>query len=112
MITFLPPLALTEGTETIQRYTYEQNRDPFAWTGYTATWRIAHRVDGDLCRGTVGLETDGEMVVTVTESNTETLVEYLPNRGMTLPGVAFEMVATDGTTTLIFQSAVSLWGAV
>jgi len=111
MTTFLPPLALTENAETVQRYTYQSNREAFDWTGYTATWRIAHRTDGDLCSGTADLRPLGEIVVTVTDANTATLVDYVPDRGMTIPNVALEIVATDGSAKLIFQSAVSLWRA-
>lgn len=112
MTVFLPPLALTEGSENVQRYTYEVNRDAFVWTGYSATWRIAHRVDGDLCSGTAELLTGGEIVVTVTAAQTELVVPYAPERGLTIPKVALEIVATDGSARLVFQSAVSLWRSV
>jgi hypothetical protein len=109
-VTLVAPLRMTEDLAGRQVWSYEEAGVLKDWTGWTGTWRIAHKDAGDLADGTVTLNAYGTITMTWTADETAAMAEYAPRRGFVLPGVTLEMEVTDTTDTRLFQAAVA-WEA-
>ena len=110
---FLSPLEMTYGEAFSRTDTYVTNGTGFNFTGYTGTWAIVRGGISNnaqtMLTGTLALTSLGAITTTITAANVNTLAPtYRRDRGFILPGLIWNAVITNGTTTLNFSAAVSL----
>jgi hypothetical protein len=109
-VILLEPIRIVESLSGSQVWRFEEDGAPKDFTGWTGDWRIAHRDDGDLVTGTLSLSSQGRIEMTWTAAQSDVLADYAPKRGAVLSNVALEFEATNGSSTLLFQTAV-MWEA-
>ena len=104
----LAPIQLTQGEAASLRMTYRDNGVGYDFTGWTGEWVIVQKSTA-LAAGTCELQTDGDILTSLSVTQIDTLSVPDQYRGRTLPETYFQITATDGTDTLHFRAAVTVF---
>ena len=103
----ISPLQVIDGQDFALSSVHRVNGVPFNFGGYSGVWTIK-RGETLILSGLVTLGTFGQWSVAFNAASTVALRPVTEERGYTLNGVSFVATITNGTDTLIFQSAVQL----
>lgn len=103
----LAPVTVTQGEATTLRLTYRDNGEGFDFTGWTGTWSIVQR-DVAVITGTATLESDGDIVTSITAAQIAALAITDQFKRRTLSETYWAAALTNGTSSLNFSAAVTL----
>lgn len=105
MIT-LAPIQVTQGETANLRMTYRENGIGKDWTDYDGAWVVVQKGTA-IAAGVTTLETDGDMLTTISVTQLDTLSVPDQYRGRTLPETYFQITAT-GADVFHFRAAVTV----
>jgi hypothetical protein len=101
----LAPIQLTQGEAASLRMNYRENNQPYDFTGWTATWTVVQLGDV-IASGTCELQTDGDILTSMTVAQIDVLSVPDQYKGRTLPDTYFKIAASSGSSVLNFRAAV------